>query len=92
MRDYQTVYQDFLLEKLEREILHGSLIDGLNGCIECCDPAIRITARCNRMFQADVRALPSPSAPSVRFLWSRSRGSSAFTAGQLRCQVRPERG
>jgi acetyl-CoA synthetase len=37
LRDYQTAYQEFSLEKLEHEILHGSLIDGLNGCIECCD-------------------------------------------------------
>jgi acetyl-CoA synthetase len=27
----------FRSKKLEHEILHGSLIDGLNGCIECCD-------------------------------------------------------
>jgi len=37
MRDYQAAYRDFSLEKLEREVLQGSLADGLNACIECCD-------------------------------------------------------
>jgi acetyl-CoA synthetase len=37
LRDYQAVYRDFSLERLEREVLQGSLAEGLNACIECCD-------------------------------------------------------
>jgi acetyl-CoA synthetase len=37
MRDYQAAYREFSLENLEREVLQGSLVDGLNACIECCD-------------------------------------------------------
>ena len=37
MRDYQAAYREFSVEKLEREVLQGSLADGLNACVECCD-------------------------------------------------------
>ena len=37
MRDYQAVYGEFSLERLERDVLQGSLTDGLNGGVECCD-------------------------------------------------------
>src|SRR5450631_1892063 len=37
MRDYEAVYRDFSLPALEREILLGSLADGLNAGVECCD-------------------------------------------------------
>ena len=37
LRDYQTAYREFSLERLEGEYLQGSLTDGLNACIECCD-------------------------------------------------------
>jgi acetyl-CoA synthetase len=37
MRDYQAVYREFSVEKLEREVLQGSLADGANACVECCD-------------------------------------------------------
>jgi acetyl-CoA synthetase len=37
MRDYQAARQRFSVEKLEREVLQGSLAGGLNACIECCD-------------------------------------------------------
>jgi acetyl-CoA synthetase len=36
MRDYQAAYREFSIERLEREILRGSLADGVNSCIECC--------------------------------------------------------
>jgi acetyl-CoA synthetase len=37
MRDYEAVYRDFSLPALEREILSGSLANGLNAGVECCD-------------------------------------------------------
>jgi acyl-coenzyme A synthetase/AMP-(fatty) acid ligase len=37
LRDYQAVYREFSLDRLEREVLQGSLAEGLNACIECCD-------------------------------------------------------
>ena len=37
MRDYQAAYREFSVEKLEREVLQGSLAEGLNACVECCD-------------------------------------------------------
>jgi acetyl-CoA synthetase len=37
MLDYRSTYEDFSLEKLQREVLKGSLADGLNACVECCD-------------------------------------------------------
>jgi acetyl-CoA synthetase len=37
MRDYQAAYREFSVEKLEREVLQGSLVDGLNACVECGD-------------------------------------------------------
>jgi acetyl-CoA synthetase len=35
--DYQDAWRDFSAAKLEREVLQGSLADGLNAAIECCD-------------------------------------------------------
>ncbi|MGP0057687.1 MAG: AMP-binding protein [Beijerinckiaceae bacterium] len=37
MRDYATAYRDFSLAELERQVLQGSLANGVNACIECCD-------------------------------------------------------
>jgi hypothetical protein len=37
MRDYQVAYREFSLERLEREVLRGSLANGVNASIECCD-------------------------------------------------------
>ncbi|MFZ0204889.1 MAG: AMP-binding protein, partial [Roseiarcus sp.] len=37
MKDYATAYREFSLATLERQILHGNSIDGVNACIECCD-------------------------------------------------------
>jgi acetyl-CoA synthetase len=37
MRDYQSAYREFSVAKLEREVLRGSLADGLNACVESCD-------------------------------------------------------
>jgi acetyl-CoA synthetase len=37
MRSYRDAYDNFSLTALERRILQGSLTDGLNACIECCD-------------------------------------------------------
>lgn len=37
MRDYRAAYDGFSLAALERETLQGSLAQGLNACIECCD-------------------------------------------------------
>jgi acetyl-CoA synthetase len=37
MRDYETAYRDFSLAAFERETLRGSLADGVNACVECCD-------------------------------------------------------
>jgi acetyl-CoA synthetase len=37
MRDYEAAYRNFSLEALERQVLHGSLDQGLNACVECCD-------------------------------------------------------
>ncbi len=37
MRDYQDAYDAFSLSELARELLHGSLEEGLNAAIECCD-------------------------------------------------------
>jgi len=37
MQDYQDPWRDFSVAKLERGTLQGSLADGLNTAIECCD-------------------------------------------------------
>jgi acetyl-CoA synthetase len=37
MRDYDSAYRDFSLKSLEQEVLQGSLVEGLNACVECCD-------------------------------------------------------
>jgi len=37
MREYQDAYRDFSVRQLAREVLHGSLADGINAAIECCD-------------------------------------------------------
>src|ERR1700733_2031872 len=37
MRDYQAAYQDFSIDLLERRVLKGTLAEGLNACVECCD-------------------------------------------------------
>ena len=37
MRDYAEAIRDFSIETLEREVLLGSLDQGLNACVECCD-------------------------------------------------------
>jgi acetyl-CoA synthetase len=37
MRDYGTAYRSFSLAALELQILQGSLADGVNACVECCD-------------------------------------------------------
>ncbi|HXZ02939.1 MAG TPA: AMP-binding protein [Stellaceae bacterium] len=37
MRDYRVAYRDFSLAALERETLQGSLAQGVNACVECCD-------------------------------------------------------
>jgi acetyl-CoA synthetase len=37
MQDYQDACRDFSVAELERETLHGSLTNGLNAAIECCD-------------------------------------------------------
>jgi acetyl-CoA synthetase len=37
MLDYATVYRQFSLETLERQVLHGNLAQGVNVCVECCD-------------------------------------------------------
>ena len=37
MREYDTAYRDFSVELLERQILKGRLVEGLNACVECCD-------------------------------------------------------
>ena len=37
MRDYQEARDSFSIAALESRILQGSLTDGLNACVECCD-------------------------------------------------------
>jgi acetyl-CoA synthetase len=37
MREYRGAYRDFSVQQLAREVLHGSLADGVNAAIECCD-------------------------------------------------------
>jgi len=37
MRDYQDAYRELSVPVLAREVLHGSLDDGINAAIECCD-------------------------------------------------------
>jgi acetyl-CoA synthetase len=37
MRDYQKAYGQFSVPQLAREVLRGSLAEGVNAAIECCD-------------------------------------------------------
>ena len=37
MRTYKEAYDSFSAAALERRVLRGSLTDGLNACVECCD-------------------------------------------------------
>ena len=37
MREYRGAYRDFSVQQLAREVLHGSLADGVNAAVECCD-------------------------------------------------------
>jgi acetyl-CoA synthetase len=37
MREYQDACRDFSVPRLAHEVLHGSLADGMNAAIECCD-------------------------------------------------------
>ena len=37
MRNYQEAYRDFSVQQLASEVLQGSLTDGMNAAIECCD-------------------------------------------------------
>ena len=37
MRNYQDAYRDFAVRQLASEVLAGSLTDGMNAAIECCD-------------------------------------------------------
>ncbi|MCC2102048.1 MAG: AMP-binding protein, partial [Hyphomicrobiales bacterium] len=37
MRDYAEAVRNFSFEALERRTISGSLKDGLNPCVECCD-------------------------------------------------------
>lgn len=36
-RDYEEAFREFSMSRLAREVLHGSLTDGINAAIECCD-------------------------------------------------------
>ena len=37
MRDHESCYRDFSVQALARDVLQGSLEDGLNAAVECCD-------------------------------------------------------
>ena len=37
MRDYQDACRELTVPELARQVLHGSLADGINAAIECCD-------------------------------------------------------
>ena len=37
MGDYRDAYRHFSVQQLAREVLHGSLADGVNAAVECCD-------------------------------------------------------
>ena len=37
MRDYAEAVKNFSAAELERKVLHGSLANGVNACVECCD-------------------------------------------------------
>ena len=37
MRDYTDAVRNFSFEALERQTISGSLKDGLNAAVECCD-------------------------------------------------------
>jgi acetyl-CoA synthetase len=37
MRDYESAFREFSVSQLAREVLHGSLMDGINAATECCD-------------------------------------------------------
>ena len=37
MRDYAEAVRNFSATDLERRTLAGSLVDGVNACVECCD-------------------------------------------------------
>ncbi len=37
MTDHASAYAEFSVATLAREVLQGSLSDGLNACVECCD-------------------------------------------------------
>lgn len=37
MRDYREAYGQFSMSQLARDVLRGSLADGVSAAIECCD-------------------------------------------------------
>jgi acetyl-CoA synthetase len=94
VRDYATAYQDFSLEKLEREVLQGSLVGGLNACIECCDrwadddrPALDWVGHGDARETVTFRELKNASARFANLLRSHGKRYDTLTRASGSCRI-----
>jgi acetyl-CoA synthetase len=90
MLDYETVYREFSLQALERQVLQGSLATGVNACVECCDRwadgervALNWVGRDFSQEKFSFRDLQLSSARFANLLRAREIGRGDVVAGFL---------
>ena len=90
MQDYHDACRNFSVAELERKILQGSLTNGLNAAIECCDRwaddgrvALHWVSKDFAEKTVTFRSLSDQSAQFANLLRSRSIGQGDVVGGLL---------
>jgi acetyl-CoA synthetase len=90
MREYHDAYREFSVPRLAREVLHGSLEDGINAAIECCDrwaddgrPALHWTGKDFAEKTVTFETLRDQSGRFANLLRNRGIGQGDVVGGLL---------